>query len=133
MDSPHLDRALRLKSNARRGGVIDGVYFRNAVVGRVSEALLTIDFLYEEGARGAYPPTAKNIFIENVRAEQSPRLFFITGFEAATIDNIRVTNTQILNATATEIIEHAERVVLENVTITPAARPRSLSSRQLVE
>jgi hypothetical protein len=27
MDSPSLDRALRLKSNARRGGVIDGVYF----------------------------------------------------------------------------------------------------------
>jgi unsaturated rhamnogalacturonyl hydrolase len=133
MDSPNLDRALRLKSNARRGGVIDGVYFRNAVVGRVSEALLTIDFLYEEGSRGAFPPTARNIFIDNVRAEQSPRLMFIAGFEGATIDNIRVANTQILNATATEVIEHAERVVLDNVTVTPAVRSRSLSSRQLVE
>jgi unsaturated rhamnogalacturonyl hydrolase len=133
MDSPNLDRALRIKSNARRGGVIDGVYFRNAVVGRVSEALLTVDFLYEEGPNGAFPPTARNIFIDNVKAEQSPRLFFIAGFPAATIDNIRVTNTQILNATATEVIEHASNILLDDVTVTPAVKPRSLSSRQLVE
>jgi polygalacturonase len=133
MDSPHLDRALRLKSNARRGGVIDGVYFRNVVVGRVSEALLTIDFQYEEGPRGDFPPTARNIWIENVRAEQSPRLFYIAGLPAATIDSIHVKNTQILSATATEVIEHAGGIELSNVTITPAVKPRSLSSRRPVE
>ena len=133
MDSPHLDRALRLKSNARRGGVIDGVYFRNSVVGRVSEALLTIDFQYEEGSHGDFPPTARNIWIENVKAEQSPRLFYIAGFPAATIDAIVVENTQILSATATEVIEHAGRIELTNVTLTPAVKPRSLSSRQRVE
>jgi polygalacturonase len=132
MDSPRLDRALRLKSNARRGGTIENVYMRNVEVGRVSEALLTIDFLYEEGARGAYPPTARNIVIENVKASESPRLFYIAGFEGATIDGIRVRNTQILNATATEVIEHAGGIELQNVEITPANKPRSLSSRQLV-
>jgi unsaturated rhamnogalacturonyl hydrolase len=133
MDSPHLDRALRLKSNARRGGTIDGVYLRNGVVGQVSEALLTIDFQYEEGPRGDFPPTARNIWIENVRAERSPRLFYISGFPGATIDAIHVRDTQILNATATEVIEHAGRIELVNVTVTPAVKPRSLSSRQLVE
>jgi polygalacturonase len=133
MDSPNLDRALRIKSNARRGGVIDGVYFRNAVVGRVSEALLTIDFQYEEGPNGNFPPTARNIVIENVKAEHSPRLFYISGFEGATIEGIRVENTQILNATATEVIEHAGRIELVDVTVTPAIKPRSLSSRQPVQ
>jgi unsaturated rhamnogalacturonyl hydrolase len=133
MDSPHLDRALRLKSNARRGGIIDGVYLRNGVVGQVSEALLTIDFQYEEGPHGDFPPTARNVWIENVRAERSPRLFYISGFPGATIDSIHVRDTQILNATATEVIEHAGRIELENVTITPAVKPRSLSSRRLVE
>jgi len=130
MDSPHLDRALRLKSNARRGGIIENVYMRNVEVGRVSEALLTIDFMYEEGPRGDFPPTARNIVIENVKAEASPRLFYIAGFEAATIDGIVVRNSQILNATATEVIEHAGRIELENVAVTPAEKPRSLSSRQ---
>ena len=133
MDSPHLDRALRLKSNARRGGVIDGVYFRNSTVGQVSEALLTIDFQYEEGPRGDFPPTARNIWIENVKAEKSPRLFFIAGLPAATIDEIHVRDTQILGATATEVIEHAGRIELVDVTVTPAVKPRSLSSRRLLE
>jgi polygalacturonase len=133
MDSPHLDRALRLKSNARRGGVIDGVYFRNSVVGQVSEALLTIDFQYEEGPLGDFPPTARNISIENVKAEQSPRLFYIAGLPAATIDGIVVKDTQILGATATEVVEHVGRIELINVTVTPAVKPRSLSSRQRPE
>jgi unsaturated rhamnogalacturonyl hydrolase len=133
MDSPNLDRALRLKSNARRGGVIDGVYLRNVRVGQVSEALLTIDFQYEEGARGEFPPTARNIWIENVVAEKSPRLFYIAGLPAATIDALHVKDTQILNATAADVIEHVRRIELENVTVTPAVKPRSLSSRRLVE
>jgi len=60
-------------------------------------------------------------------------LFYIAGFEAATIEGIRVRNTQILKATATEVIEHAGRIELENVAITPANKPRSLSSRQPVQ
>jgi unsaturated rhamnogalacturonyl hydrolase len=129
MDSPNLERALRLKSNARRGGVIENVYMRNVEVGQVSEALLTIDFMYEEGDRGAFPPTARNIVIDGVTARNSPRLFYILGFEAATIEGIRVSNTHIQNATATEIIEHAGKIELDNVAVSPAERPRSLSSR----
>lgn len=46
MDSTNLDRALRFNSNAKRGGVIENVFMRNVEVGRVAEAILTIDFLY---------------------------------------------------------------------------------------
>ncbi len=129
MDSPNLDRALRLKSNARRGGVIENVYMRNVQVGRVSEALLTIDFLYEEGPNGKFPPTARNIVMENVTAEQSPRLFHVRGFPGATIEGIRVADTRLSNVTATEVIEHAGRIELERVWIEPAVKTRSLSSR----
>jgi unsaturated rhamnogalacturonyl hydrolase len=133
MDSPNLDRALRLKSNARRGGTIEDVYMRNVQVGRVSEALLTIDFMYEEGSQGDFPPTARNIVIENVTTRAAPRLFYILGFEGATIEGIRVANSHIENVTATSIIEHAGKIELDNVTILPVERPRSLNSRRPVE
>jgi unsaturated rhamnogalacturonyl hydrolase len=129
MDSPNLERALRLKSNARRGGTIENVYMRNIEVGKVAEALLTIDFLYEEGPKGDFPPTARNIVIENVKASAAPRLFHIQGFEGATIEGIRVANSQILGVTATEIIEHAGRIELDHVTVVPQTRVRSASSR----
>ena len=62
MDSPNLDRALRFKSNARRGGVIENVFMRDVKIGRVSEAVLTIDFLYDTGADGAHRPVTAQRF-----------------------------------------------------------------------
>ena len=38
MDSPHLDRVLRLKTNAMRGGVMEHVYMRNVQAGQPGEA-----------------------------------------------------------------------------------------------
>jgi unsaturated rhamnogalacturonyl hydrolase len=129
MDSPNLERALRLKSNARRGGVIENIYMRNIQVGEVSEAMLTIDFLYEEGDKGKFPPTARNIQIENVTTHKAPRLFFIQSFKGATIDNISVKDSVFSNVTATEVLSHVGAISLHNVTVTPEKAVRSQSSR----
>ncbi len=130
MDSPNLERVLRLKSNARRGGVIEDVYLRNLQVGRVAEAVVTVDFLYGVGARGAFPPVVRNIFLDHVVAAASPRVFFITGFAGATIDNIEISRSTIAGISAPEVIEHAGRIVLDDVDVIPAAGVRSLSSRK---
>ena len=37
--------------NATRGGVLENVFMRNVEIGKVGEAVLTIDLLYEEGAK----------------------------------------------------------------------------------
>src|SRR5438128_2797436 len=61
MSSPNLVCALRLKSNAVRGGVLQNIFMRNVNVGVVKDSVLQIDFLYEEGAKGAFKPVAKNV------------------------------------------------------------------------
>ena len=66
MDSPNLDRALRFKSNAVRGGVVENIFARNLTVGTVRDAALQIDFLYEEGAKGEHKPVVRNLIIENM-------------------------------------------------------------------
>lgn len=129
MDSPHLDRALRLKSNAKRGGVIEDIYLRRVDVGHVSEALLTVDFLYEEGAHGGFPPVVRNIYFDQVTVHSSPRVFFITGFPGATIDGIHVARSTIGGVSAPEVIEQAGRIDLDAVQVIPATQTRSLSSR----
>ncbi len=58
MDSPNLDRAFRFKSNARRGGAVENIFVRKIDIGRVAEAVLTIDFLYETGAVSVSPGRA---------------------------------------------------------------------------
>ena len=59
MDSPNLDRVIRIKTNNCRGGVVDGVYVRRVDVGQCREAVLKINLLYESGedCDRSYPPT----------------------------------------------------------------------------
>ena len=129
MDSPHLDRALRIKSNAQRGGVIENIFMRNVRVGRVAEAILTVDFLYEEGARGHFPPIVRHVRLDHIMSEHSPRVMWIAGFPAATIDDIRFDDCTFRGVETAEVISHAGRIVLDHVTIVPEKKMRSLNSR----
>ena len=128
MDSPSLDRALRLKSNAQRGGVIENVFMRSVEVGQVAEAVLTIDLLYEEGAAGSHPPVVRNVQLDHVTSRASPRVMWITGFPGAVITGIQFTDCTFRGVTATDRIEHAGSISLTNVTVEPAAKSRSRNS-----
>lgn len=128
MDSPNLDRALRFKNNAVRGGVLENVFMRRVEIGTVSEAVLTIDLLYEEGARGSFKPIVRNVEISNVTSKNSPRVMFIAGFDGALIDDIRFIDSQFRGVEATEQVSHVGSVSLRGVTIEPAKKSRSLNS-----
>lgn len=129
MDSPNLERALRFKSNARRGGVLENMFMRNVTVGRVAEAIITIDFMYEEGPRGAHSPVLRNVQLENITGTSSPRVLYITGFPGVTIDGIRLANCRFEGIEAAEFVQYAGRIEFDHVTILPREIPRSLSSR----
>ncbi|MBQ9224044.1 MAG: glycoside hydrolase family 28 protein, partial [Prevotella sp.] len=98
MDSPDLDRVLRIKTNSCRGGVIENIYFRNVKVGQCGEAVLKINTDYEPKevcCRGFYP-VVRNVNMENVTCEKSKYGVMIVGYDADslayTINTINVKN-----------------------------------------
>lgn len=123
MDSPNLDRALRFKSNAKRGGVLENVFMRNVKIGHVGEAVLTIDFLYEEGAKGEYPPTVRNVQLDGISSEDSPRVLHVRGFEGATIQGVSISNSTFRGLTDPDIVEHAGSIKFDHVTREPKIKP----------
>jgi unsaturated rhamnogalacturonyl hydrolase len=129
MDSPQLDRALRLKSNAQRGGVIENIFLRNIRIGRLAEAVLTIDLLYEEGAKGDHPPVVRNVQLDHVTSAASPRVFWIAGFPGATIEGIRLSDCVFHGVAAAEVISGAGRIELDRVVIEPLDKHGSRNSR----
>jgi unsaturated rhamnogalacturonyl hydrolase len=129
MDSPNLDRALRFKSNARRGGTIENVFMRNVEVGRVAEAVLTIDLVYA-GEQGPHKPVVRNVHVENVNSRSSPRVMWVVGFPGVQIDNIRFVNCTFRGVETAEVMNHAGSFSFDNVTIEPAKRGRSANSPQ---
>jgi unsaturated rhamnogalacturonyl hydrolase len=128
MDSPELDRALRFKNNAVRGGVLENVFMRNVKIGRVGEAVLTIDLLYEEGEAGAFQPVVRNVQLDNITSTASPRVLYVRGFKGAVIDNIRLSNSAFNQVTETDVVEHAGTITFNQVTITPAKATISRNS-----
>ncbi len=128
MDSPNLDRALRFKSNAVRGGVLENVFMRNVTIGRVGEAVLTIDLLYQEGAKGSFMPTVRNVQMENVRSSASPRVLHVRGFPGATIDGIRFRDCEFGGVEQAEVLWGAGTVVFERVSIIPAKKVEGRNS-----
>jgi polygalacturonase len=129
MDSPNLDRALRFKSNARRGGVVENVFMRNVEVGRVAEAILTIDFMYETGPNGPYKPVVRNVELQNVRSHSSPRVMWIASWPGAVIDDVRFVDCTFRGVETAEMLQNAGSISFRNVNIEPAKKSNSRNSR----
>ena len=86
MDSPELERVLRIKTNSCRGGIIENINMRDIKVGVCKESVLKINLDYEHNeicCRGYYP-TVRNIYMENVTSEQSKYGVQIIGLDEDT-------------------------------------------------
>jgi polygalacturonase len=115
MSSPNLDRAIRLKSNMRRGGYLENMFVRNIEVGEVKEAVLHIDLRYFNET-GEHKPTVRNIYLENVSSKKSTHPLFLLGIEQSPMENIIITNCRFENAERPSVIEYVDSLVLRNVT-----------------
>ena len=86
MDSPELERVLRIKTNSCRGGIIENINMRNVKVGVCKESVLKINLDYEPKeicCRGYYP-TVRNVYMENVTSESSQYGVQIIGLDEDT-------------------------------------------------
>ncbi|HLJ47848.1 MAG TPA: glycoside hydrolase family 28 protein [Bryobacteraceae bacterium] len=115
MSSPHLERALRIKSNSYRGGTVENVVFRNIKVGQVSDAVVQIDLYYEEGPGGPYNPTVRNVTIEDVTCNKSKYGLHFRGYESAPIRDVRVEHCRFNNVAEPMVIENVKGLTLEDV------------------
>jgi polygalacturonase len=117
LDSPNLDHALRVKNNASRGGLLENFYFRNITVGQVAHAIITIDFNYEEGAKGKYTPVMRNFVAENIKSGKSKYVMDAQGFENAPIYGIQIKNSTFENVENGIMAANLKDTKLENVRV----------------
>lgn len=81
MDSPHLERILRIKTNNCRGGQVQNINMRNVVVGQCKEAVVKINLDYEkkEICYRGFEPIVNNVNVENVTCQKSEYGVLIIG------------------------------------------------------
>ena len=113
MDSPNLDRAIRIKTNTLRGGFVEGLYLKNLEIGQVKEAVLKINTYYGiYGVQeGNFIPEIKNIYLENINVENGGKYgLLIRGREEAPVENINLTHVTIKSTETPVSIEHASKI-----------------------
>jgi polygalacturonase len=117
LNSPNLNEALRFKTNAMRGGTIENVYFRNITIGEVSDAILQVDFYYQEGANGPEHPVVRNIDIRDVTSKKSKYALQLRGFPDAPMNNIHFERCNFDNVAKDDIVENVRGLVLTDVKV----------------
>lgn len=117
MDSPNLDRVLRIKTNSVRGGIVEHVYMRDIEVGQVADAVVHIDFHYEEGNAGPHKPVVRNIEVRGLTCGKSRYALALRGYKEAPIRNVRLERCKFENVERPNLVEHVEGLALAEVTI----------------
>ncbi len=121
----HTDNGLRIKSATTRGGVIENIYFINSILDSTKnifqfnlnwypaysyselpagynydsipqhwKALLT---RVEPASKGI--PAARNIFVNNIKATNSEKVFEVSGLEQSPLRNFNFSNSSVTSST----------------------------------
>ena len=117
MDSPNLDRVLRFKNNAMRGGIIEHVYMRNVQAGQVAGPAIEVDFYYEEGEKGPFTPVVRDVEVVKLTCKKSQTAWTLRGFRNAPVRDVRIRDCSFSNVAKPSIAENVEGLVIEGVTV----------------
>jgi len=123
LDSPDLERGLRLKTNSMRGGIIENVFVRDIEIGNVLLAPIEIDLRYAPPESGPYKPVIQNIRVERMRSAQSKHGLYIRGLEESPVRDVVVRDCNFRGVAQGHVIEGAVNLSLNDVII-EAAPPK---------
>lgn len=130
MNSPNLDRILRLKTSSSRGGIIQNVFMKDIKVGTYRESMVTCNMFYEQP--GNFLPTIRNIWVENVEVEKGGKYgIFIHAYKESPVENLKLVNCNIRDVATPMQIDYATGLELINVIINgkPAEVPQEAATK----
>ncbi|MGJ8693833.1 MAG: glycoside hydrolase family 28 protein [Thalassotalea sp.] len=117
MNSPELERAIRIKTNSVRGGVIEHIRIRDITVGVVKNAVV-INYLYEEGDAGDFDPIVRDVKIQNLQCNKVlDKAFNLQGFERDPIQGFHIENSHFNEVANPSVVKHIEGFSVRKVSI----------------
>lgn len=119
MDSPNLDRVLRIKTSSSRGGIIENVFMKDVLVGHFKEAAVHCNMFYEQP--GNYMPIIRNIWVENLKVEKGGQYaLMVAAYKESPITNLRMINCDMQGIKEAFQVDYVKDLVFENVKINGA-------------
>lgn len=120
MDSPELDRAIRIKTNSKRGGTTEDVFVRNIEVGTVKECVLRVTMFYDVygSQNGNFIPSIRNIHLENIKVKNGGKFGILAdGYKESPIENITFKDVEIAKVDSVYSLKNVKNVNFINTYI----------------
>lgn len=116
MDSPDLDRVLRIKTSSARGGIVENVFMMDTKVGTYKDAAIRFNMFYEKS--GNFIPTIRNIWVENLEVQKGGKYGLLSAaYESSPVQNVRLINVNINGVQVPIKTDYIKNVNFDNVTI----------------
>jgi polygalacturonase len=119
------DRAVRVKSRADRGGVVENLFVRNVRARNLRREVVIVNMDYTSDRNqmlNPTPPVFRNFVLQNITAEGAPTAILITGLETSPIRNLHFENLAI-TASRGVVARHTTGLTFDGVRITPERGP----------
>jgi len=119
------DRAVRIKSRADRGGVVEHIYARNLKVTDMQREVIILNMDYgsdRQALQKHTPPVFRHMQFENIVGVGAPTAVLIQGMESSPIQDIRFKNMTI-TARKGVVASHAKNLSFDQVNIRPVQGP----------
>jgi len=122
--SPNLTYALRFKTNASRGGIVEHIMMTDTVIDYVSGAAVHGTMLYEDGRKGNNLPIFRNITIDNVTSYGGDYGIFLEAFPEVPIEGLALKNILIEGAEKALHSRNWKNPIIDNLMINGKSFPR---------
>jgi len=124
MSSPNLVRALRLKSNRYRGGIVENIFFRDIRVGEVGSTAIHINQNYQEKSDMIYGPEKftvfRDIFVERLSCQRAEYAVQIIGIEEQPVENVQIIDCRFENVDKENVLQFVRGIIFKDVLINGA-------------
>ncbi len=116
MDSPNLERILRIKTSSSRGGIIENIFMKDIKVGTYRDAAVTCNMFYEQP--GSFMPVIRNILVENLDVQKGGDFgVYVHAYKESPVENLRMINCDIRGVKTPVQIDFVKNLQFENVKI----------------
>jgi polygalacturonase len=107
-----------IKSSRLRGGTVENIYVNGLKLNHVKNEVLSIVPNYDKADESPYPPTIRNVQIENVRSQSSGRGILIHGWYDEPVRNVFLKDINLSGVNQNPMqIEQSKNIVLKDVSV----------------
>ncbi|MGJ8454163.1 glycoside hydrolase family 28 protein [Pseudothermotoga sp. U03pept] len=109
------ERALRIKTNTTRGGIIENIFFIDNVAVNLSQEAVIIDSLYDNEV-GDHPPIIRKINVKHFKCVNAECGIVVRAAKECRVESITLEDSHFLSVKTALCLENVEQMIIHQST-----------------